>query len=75
MSTTYLSATALEQLERAQAVMDEHLRMNVAGRCQTCGEPSPCPALSGANATFARYGRLPRRTPGVTVPDFLRRVA
>jgi hypothetical protein len=34
-----------------------------------------CPVLSSANATFARYGRLPRRRPGVTVPDFLRRVA
>jgi hypothetical protein len=75
MSTTYLSTTALQQLEAAQAAVDEHLRMNVAGRCLRRGEPSPCPVLPSANATFARYGRLPRRRPGVTVRDFLRRVA
>jgi hypothetical protein len=75
MSATYLSAAALQQLEQAQATVDEHLRMTVAGRCRACGEPSPCPALTVANATFARYQRLPRRTPGVTVPDFLKRVA
>jgi hypothetical protein len=75
MSSAYLSAVALELLEHAQATVNDHVRMTVAGRCRTCGEPSPCPALTEANAVFARYRRLPRRTPGVTVPGFLKRVA
>lgn len=71
----YLAANGRQRLDSAQAVIEAHLRTNAAGRCLSCGEPSPCTVITDANATFARYGRLPRRKPGATVPDLLKRVA
>jgi hypothetical protein len=73
--TTYLAANGWEQLDQAQAELEKHLNVTVAGRCRTCGEPEPCGSRRAASAVFARYGCLPERTPGATVPDFLRRVA
>jgi hypothetical protein len=64
--TVYLAASGRRQLDELQATVNAHLRINVAGRCLTCGAPSPCPALGAAHASFARYGRLPQRTPGIT---------
>jgi hypothetical protein len=55
----------LAQIEQAQAVIDEHLAAGPDGRCLACGQQEPCAARINANATFARYGCLPRRKPGL----------
>ena len=65
MTTTYLSRTVLEQLDQAQAEIDRHVTTNAAGQCRTCGELEPCRARVSANATFVKFGRLPRRRPGL----------
>lgn len=75
MTTTNVSAAAQEQLHQAQRVIDEHLVVTVAGRCQKCGEVAPCSAHVEASKTFARCGRLPKRTLWATMPENLRRVA
>jgi hypothetical protein len=62
--TTYLSTGALEQLDHAQTELERHLVSTPGGRCRTCGEEEPCPGRIAASQTFARFGRLPRRTPG-----------
>ena len=64
--TTYLGTVALAELHRAQAVIDDHLLVDMAGRCRTCGDKEPCPARQQAAAVFVRYGVLPKRTPGAT---------
>jgi hypothetical protein len=61
---TYLSSGVLEQLDRAQDELERHLVSTLGGHCRTCGEQEPCPGRLAAGQTFARYGRLPRRTPG-----------
>lgn len=61
MSTTYLAQSAEDQLAKAQDVIDQHL---VA--CAVCGTHKPCTARTEAEGVFGRYGRLPRRTPGLT---------
>lgn len=63
MTTTYLANHALERLDQAQAVVDRHLVTSL-GLCAACGQTEPCEARINAATTFARYGRLPRRTPG-----------
>jgi hypothetical protein len=68
VSTTYLSSGALERLDQAQAVMDRHGKSTAAGHCLACGQQEPCVARRTAESTFTRYGRLPRRTPGLSVP-------
>ncbi|MGC9665021.1 hypothetical protein ACNTMW_00505 [Planosporangium sp. 12N6] len=62
--TTYLSTGVLVQLARAQAELDRHLVSTPGGRCRTCGADEPCAGRLAAGRTFARFGRLPRRTPG-----------
>ncbi|WP_020216751.1 hypothetical protein [Salinispora cortesiana] len=61
MSTTYLSTEALAHLACAQQTIEEHLL-----RCRTCGTNRPCYNRIEAERVFLRYGRLPRRTPGLT---------
>jgi hypothetical protein len=61
MSTTYLASTALEELDKAQAVIDRHLTT-----CLVCGTSQPCVDRREAEAVFLRYERLPRRTAGLT---------
>ena len=65
MTTTYLAGHALEQLARAQAVVDRHLAAGVDGRCLTCGQLEPCDARNRASAVFARYNQMPHRRPGL----------
>jgi len=60
-STTYLGQAAFDQLAAAQQVIDVHLV-----RCPACATTRLCPGRAGAEHVFARYGRLPRRTPGLT---------
>jgi hypothetical protein len=58
----YLSAAVVEQLAKAQAVIDEHIVS-----CATCGANRPCAERREAEGVFLRYGRLPRRKPGRTI--------
>jgi len=61
VSGVYLAASALGELERVQDVIDQHL---VA--CLVCAGNQPCGERREAEAVFSRYGRLPRRRPGLT---------
>jgi hypothetical protein len=65
VTTTYLASAVLQQLDHAQAELDRHLATRADGRCMACLQPEPCPARITANATLVRYGRLPRRRPGL----------
>jgi hypothetical protein len=65
MTTTYLASTAVDELRHAQAELERHLAVRPNGLCATCGEVEPCAARRAAGTTFIRYGRLPRRRPGV----------
>jgi hypothetical protein len=60
MATTYLGGLALGQLAEAQAMIDEHIVS-----CARCGTNEPCAERRDAEQVFSRYGRLPRRTPGL----------
>jgi hypothetical protein len=66
MTTTYLTQAAMEQVDHAQAELERHLVTGIDGRCVTCQQTEPCSGRASAGATFARYGRLPRRRPGMT---------
>lgn len=66
---TYLSSTVLAQLAEAQTVIDMHLTFSRSGVCGLCKEADPCARRVVAEQLFARYGRLPRRTPGLTFAD------
>jgi hypothetical protein len=59
--STYLSTGLVDQLDAAQTVVDQHL----AG-CATCRTDKPCYDRLEAERLFLRYGKLPRRTPGLT---------
>lgn len=59
--STYLGQAALDQLSAAQAVIDDHLVS-----CLACSSSRPCVERRDAEATFLRYGGLPRRKPGLT---------
>lgn len=66
MTTTYLTQAAMEQVDHAQVELERHLVTGATGRCVTCRQPEPCSGRTTAEATFARYGRLPHRRPGMT---------
>jgi hypothetical protein len=70
MSTTYLGQAARDQMAQAQAELDQHLAVSLAGRCRTCWEAEPCSARRAASAVFARYHCLPRRRPGLASKGF-----
>ncbi|WP_236647943.1 hypothetical protein [Micromonospora sicca] len=70
-ATVYLSAAAGDQLTVAQQVLDDHVTSSASGYCLRCHLVGPCPTSEQAAATFARYGRLPRRTPGATRPELI----
>jgi hypothetical protein len=72
--TTYLSGAALNQLQEAQAELEQHLVSGADGRCICCRELEPCASRQRVHALFTQYGRLPRRTAGMTKAG-LRRVA
>lgn len=63
----YLAASALEQLDQAQAELERHVVTGPDGHCRGCGDVEPCPARVRLEAVFALYGRLPQRRPGVTM--------
>jgi hypothetical protein len=70
-TTVYLSAAATDQLTAAQRALDEHVTSSATGYCLRCHLVGPCPTNEQAAATFTRYGRLPRRTPGATRPQLI----
>lgn len=57
------------QLDRAQAMLDQHAVSSGDGLCVECGVLGPCPAHEAAALVFARAARLPRRRPGATRPE------
>ncbi len=61
MPTIYLSRGAQDQLAHAQAVTDWHIVS-----CDLCGTNRRCAGRDSAEAVFARFERLPQRTPGLT---------
>ena len=61
----YLAAAAVERLKQAQFEVDMHVAAGVDGRCLGCGQAQPCTALRQGSASFARYGCLPVRRPGL----------
>jgi len=72
MTGTYLSAAVLAQLGQAQTVIDMHLTFSRGGMCGLCREIEPCRQRVEAQQLFVQYGRLPRRTPGLTFADVSR---
>lgn len=70
-AAVYLSAAAIDQLAAAQRALDEHVTSSGTSYCLGCHLVGPCPANEQAAATFTRYGRLPRRTPGATRPQLI----
>ena len=70
---TYRSAVAVDELDQAQAELQQHLTADAGGRCRTCQEAEPCRARNALTATILRHGRLPRRQPGRTRAGLLRR--
>lgn len=69
MATVYLSNAGLDQVTAAQEEFDAHVTLSASGRCQSCRDGGPCACQLRAERALARYGRLPRRTPGATRPD------
>lgn len=65
--SVHFSQAALTELRAAQDRLDAH-PLGMDNRCRTCGTFGECPTRAGALATFARYGRLPSRLPGATLP-------
>jgi hypothetical protein len=72
--TTYLAAAVCDQLDQAQAELEQHLVVGPDGRCAGCGQTEPCAARARLAAVFAQYGQLPERKPGLTRVG-LRRIA
>ncbi len=62
MPTTYLSRAILDQLHQAQHIVDHHLV-----QCPMCRHKRACAQRADAERVFAKYQRLPRRTPGLTL--------
>lgn len=65
VTAMYLAGAAREQLTHAQVQVDRHITAGPDGRCRRCGEEQPCGSLMVAYDTFARYGRMPVRRPGL----------
>jgi hypothetical protein len=74
-TTTYLSTYVLRKLERAQEELNRHLVSGADGRCLTCGEVEPCRRRELVGTVFAKYGRMPRREPGITREAAVKRAA
>jgi len=64
-SQLYLSTAAVDELAQVQAALDRHLPSGSDGKCLSCGQEIPCATREAATKTFARYGALPRRRPGL----------
>lgn len=67
MTTTYTGEEM--QLAIVQDGLDRHVTSSADGQCVQCRVPGPCLRRVTATLVFLRFGRLPRRTPGITRPD------
>ncbi|MFV2108813.1 hypothetical protein [Micromonospora sp. LOL_015] len=65
----YYAAYARDRVVNAQQAVDRHTTSAYNGCCLGCGRPGPCVELAAAEATLARYHRLPFRRPGATLLD------
>lgn len=65
----YYTAYARKVVIAAQQAVDAHTTSAYNGCCLGCGRPGPCADLAAAEATLARYHRLPFRRPGATLLD------
>lgn len=70
MTTVHTGDSVEQDLAQAQRELDQHLAVNRAGRCTTCGENEPCPGRLAASAIFAMHRRLPARVPGLASAGF-----
>lgn len=68
-SGNYYTAYARKAVIAAQRAVDAHTTSAYNGCCLGCGRPGPCADLAAAEATLARYHRLPFRRPGATLLD------
>ena len=68
MTTTYHGG---EQIDQAQAALDEHTVSSGDGLCVTCKVLGPCPDREAAAKVFTLSPRLPQRRPGATRPELL----
>src|SRR3954471_7096432 len=60
-----VDAPKLLRPDEAQALIEAHLRSDLAGRCVACGQAAPCHFRNVAHAAFFAAGLLPRRRPGL----------
>jgi hypothetical protein len=67
----YYAASAGQQLNQAQAVLDLHVTSAGTGRCVACDSPGPCWRRESAVAIFSRSLRLPARRPGASHPELI----
>jgi hypothetical protein len=68
-SASVYTAFARKVVIAAQQAVDTHTTSAYNGCCLGCGRPGPCADLAAAEATLARYHRLPFRRPGSTLLD------
>jgi hypothetical protein len=68
-SGTEYTAYARKAVIAAQRAVDRHTTSAYNWCCLGCGRPGPCADLAAAEATLARYHRLPFRRPGATLLD------
>jgi hypothetical protein len=61
MSGVYITGELADHLQWAQELIYHHLTS-----CAMCATDRHCCERSRAESLFARYGLLPRRTPGLT---------
>ena len=66
--TVFLTAAVRAELHAAQVQLDRHTGSSADGRCLECGGGDPCERRRAALRVFGRYGRLPRRWPGGSLP-------
>jgi hypothetical protein len=74
VATVYLSNAVRDQVAAAQEEFDAHVPLSASGLCRSCQDEGPCACQLRAERALARYGRLPRRTPGATLPEEIGRV-
>lgn len=71
LAPMYYAASAGQQLNQAQAVLDLHVTSSGTGRCVACDSPGPCWRRESAVAIFSRSLRLPARLPGASHPELI----
>ncbi|MBO4207716.1 hypothetical protein [Micromonospora echinofusca] len=68
MTTTYHGG---QQIDQAQAMLDQHAASSGDGLCMECKVLGPCAVCEAAAKVFLLSARLPRRRPGATQPELM----